>query len=56
MTRQKTDGLGFKVLTLAARIRGLLAGAGPVARTTPLLGAVVLLGALALIPHGGPAW
>jgi hypothetical protein len=56
VTRQNTSGLGFKVLTLAARLRAVLAGAGPVARTTPLLGAVVLLAALALIPHGGPAW
>jgi hypothetical protein len=48
--------VGFKALTLAARLLTTFAGAGPVARTTPLLGAVVVLAALAAIPHGGPAW
>jgi hypothetical protein len=48
--------VGFKALTLAARIRAALAGAWPVVRTTPLLGAVVVLAALAAMPHGGPTW
>ena len=56
MTRRRTFGVGFKALTLAAWIRSALGSAGPVVRTTPLLGAVVVLAALAAIPHGGPTW
>jgi hypothetical protein len=56
VTRRKTFDLTFKALGLAARIRTALGSAGPVVRTTPLLGAVVVLAALAAIPHGGPTW
>jgi hypothetical protein len=56
VTRRKTFDLGFKALTLAARIRAALGSAGPVVRATPLLGAVVVLAALSAIPHGGPTW
>jgi hypothetical protein len=56
VTSRKTFDLGFKALALAARIRTALGSAGPIVRTTPLLGAVVVLAALAAIPHGGPTW
>jgi hypothetical protein len=53
---KRTSTLAFRGLTLVARMRAVLAGAGPVARTTPLLGAVVLLAALAATRHGSPSW
>lgn len=43
----------MKLLGLIARLRSTFAGAGPVALTTPLLGAVALLAALTGAPPGG---
>ncbi len=54
MTRRR-KAVGPKLLCLAAWLRSALAGAGAVALTTPLWGAVLVLAALALVPHGGRA-
>ncbi len=54
MTRRR-KAVGLKLLWLATQLRSALAAAGPVALTTPLWGTVVVLAALALVPHGGRA-